>query len=111
MTRAAAIDRAHEHFDSGAFLIDLRRRVAIPSSSQEPERAAVLRCAGGSLPNDCFSDVLGLPTIWVPHFYAGCSPHAPDEHLLAPIAREGLGMMAGLFWDLGEPGVPRVELP
>jgi acetylornithine deacetylase/succinyl-diaminopimelate desuccinylase-like protein len=43
MSRAAAIDRAHEHFDSGAFLIDLRRRVAIPSSSQEPERAAVLR--------------------------------------------------------------------
>ena len=66
---------------------------------------------GGSLPNDCFSDVLGLPTIWVPHSYAGCSQHAPDEHLLAPIAREGLGMMAGLFWDLGEPGVPRVELP
>src|SRR5262245_53293141 len=43
MSRAAAIDRAHQYFDSGAFLIDLRRRVAIPSSSQEPERAAVLR--------------------------------------------------------------------
>ncbi len=64
---------------------------------------------GGSLPNDCFSDVLGLPTIWVPHSYAGCSQHAPDEHLLAPIAREGLGMMAGLFWDLGEGGIPRAE--
>ena len=44
---------------------------------------------------------------WIPHSYAGCSQHAPDEHLLAPIAREGLGAMAGLFWDLGEPGIPR----
>ena len=40
------------------------------------------------------------------HSYAGCSQHAPDEHLLAPIAREGLGIMAGLFWDLGEGDVP-----
>ena len=32
--------------------------------------------------------------------------HAPDEHMLAPIVREGLGAMAGLFWDLGEPGIP-----
>src|SRR6266852_563871 len=66
----------------------------------------ILPNTGGSLPNDSFSDVLGLKTIWVPHSYAGCSQHAPDEHLLAPIAREGLGAMAGLFWDLGEPGLP-----
>ena len=56
--------------------------------------------------NDTFADVLGLRTIWIPHSYAGCSQHAPDEHLLAPIAREGLGAMAGLFWDLGEPDIP-----
>jgi acetylornithine deacetylase/succinyl-diaminopimelate desuccinylase-like protein len=62
----------------------------------------VLPNLGGSLPNDIFADVLGLKTIWVPHSYAGCSQHAPDEHLLAPIAREGLGLIAGLFWDLGE---------
>src|ERR1700681_2672300 len=43
MSRAAAIARAHAHFDSGEFLVDLRRRVAIPSTSQEPERAGVLR--------------------------------------------------------------------
>ena len=43
MTRAAAIARAHAHFDSGEFLVDLRRRVAIPSTSQEPERAGALR--------------------------------------------------------------------
>src|SRR5262249_7752303 len=28
---------------------------------------AVLPNLGGSLPNDIFSDLLGLPTIWVPH--------------------------------------------
>ena len=65
---------------------------------------AVLPNLGGSLPNDVFADLLGLPTIWVPHSYPGCSQHAPDEHLLAPLAREGLAIMAGLFWDLGERG-------
>jgi len=68
---------------------------------------AVLPNLGGSLPNDIFADVLGLPTIWVPHSYAGCSQHAPNEHLLAPIARQGLEIMAGLFWDLGEDPVTR----
>jgi acetylornithine deacetylase/succinyl-diaminopimelate desuccinylase-like protein len=66
-------------------------------------KPTVLPNLGGSLPNDSFAEVLGLRTIWIPHSYAGCSQHAPDEHLLAPIAREGLGLMAGLFWDLGEP--------
>ncbi len=51
--------------------------------------------------------MLGLRTIWVPHSYGGCSQHAPDEHMLAPIVRQGLGMMAGLFWDLGERDIPR----
>jgi acetylornithine deacetylase/succinyl-diaminopimelate desuccinylase-like protein len=43
MTRAAAIARAHGYFDSGEFLVDLQRRVAIPSTSQEPDRAPALR--------------------------------------------------------------------
>src|SRR5947209_20264512 len=42
MDRSAAIDRASSYFDSGQFLADLARRVAIPSSSQEPERASEL---------------------------------------------------------------------
>ena len=62
----------------------------------------ILPNLGGSLPNDIFADVLQLKTIWLPHSYAGCSQHAPNEHMLAPIAREGLGIIAGLFWDLGE---------
>ena len=65
---------------------------------------AILPNLGGSLPNDVFAHVLGLPTVWVPHSYAACSQHAPNEHLLAPVAREALAIMAGLFWDLGEPG-------
>jgi acetylornithine deacetylase/succinyl-diaminopimelate desuccinylase-like protein len=67
----------------------------------------ILPNLGGSLPNDIFTDVLGLKTLWVPHSYAGCSQHAPNEHLLAPIAREGLALMAGLFWDLGDPDTPK----
>ena len=63
---------------------------------------ALLPNLGGSLPNDVFADILGLPTVWVPHSYPGCSQHAPDEHLLAPVARQALQIMAGLYWDLGE---------
>ena len=67
---------------------------------------AILPNLGGTLPNEIFSDILGLPTIWVPHSYPGCSQHAPNEHLLASVAKEGLQIMAGLFWDLGEGGIP-----
>ena len=45
-----------------------------------------------------FADVLGLPTLWLPHSHLGCRQHAPDEHLLAGVARQGLAVMAGLFW-------------
>jgi acetylornithine deacetylase/succinyl-diaminopimelate desuccinylase-like protein len=69
------------------------------TTGKEP---AVLPSLGGSLPNDVFADVLGLPTVWVPHSYAACSQHAPNEHMLAPVAREALRLMTGLFWDLGE---------
>ena len=63
----------------------------------------VLPNLGGALPNDCFAEVLGLPTVWVPHSYRGCCQHAPNEHTLPAILREGLLIMTGLFWDLGEP--------
>ncbi len=68
------------------------------------KRPALLPNLGGSLPNDAFSEILGLPTLWVPHSYPACSQHAPDEHLLGAPTREALGLMAGLFWDLGETG-------
>jgi len=62
---------------------------------------AILPNLGGSLPNDCFAQVLGLPTIWVPHSYPACSQHAPDEHLLADVAVEGVAIVAGLLVDIG----------
>ena len=68
---------------------------------------AILPNFGGSLPNDVFSEGLGLPTIWVPHSYPGCSQHAPNEHILLPVTEEALAIMAGLFWDLGE--MPRAR--
>ncbi len=63
---------------------------------------AVLPNFGGSLPNEVFCETLGLPTIWVPHSYPGCSQHAPDEHILLDVTEEALAIMAGLYWDLGE---------
>jgi acetylornithine deacetylase/succinyl-diaminopimelate desuccinylase-like protein len=63
--------------------------------------------AGGSLPNDSFAVTLGLPTIYIPHSYSGCSQHAPNEHALLPLVREGLEIAAGVFWDLGEQPWPR----
>jgi acetylornithine deacetylase/succinyl-diaminopimelate desuccinylase-like protein len=66
----------------------------------------ILPNLAGSLPNDSFTDILGLPTVWVPHSYRGCSQHAPNEHVLKPVCRDALRLMAGLFWDLGEGGTP-----
>jgi acetylornithine deacetylase/succinyl-diaminopimelate desuccinylase-like protein len=72
------------------------------------KKPAVLPNLGGSLPNDIFTDVLGLRTIWVPHSYAGCSQHAPNEHLPPELLREGLSVMTGLYWDLGAGDTPAV---
>jgi acetylornithine deacetylase/succinyl-diaminopimelate desuccinylase-like protein len=63
---------------------------------------AILPNLGGSLPNDIFATDLGLPTVWVPHSYPGCAQHAPNEHLPIAIAEEGLALMAGIYWDIGE---------
>jgi acetylornithine deacetylase/succinyl-diaminopimelate desuccinylase-like protein len=69
------------------------------SSNKKP---ALLPNLGGALPNDVFCDLLGLKTIWVPHSYPGCSQHAPNEHVPFALVREALGLMAGLYWDMGE---------
>ena len=68
------------------------------------KKPTLLPNLGGSLPNDVFSETLGLPTLWVPHSYPACSQHAPNEHILASVSRESLQLMAGLFWDLAEQG-------
>ncbi|MCK0150851.1 M20 family metallopeptidase [Marivita sp. S6314] len=66
----------------------------------------ILPNLAGSLPNEVFADILGLPTVWVPHSYRACSQHAPNEHLLKPVARDALRLMAGLFWDIGAGKTP-----
>tara|TARA_R110001583_G_scaffold195547_1_gene375877 strand:+ start:8419 stop:9816 length:1398 start_codon:yes stop_codon:yes gene_type:complete len=63
---------------------------------------AILPNLGGSLPNETFAYILGMPTVWIPHSYAACSQHAPNEHILKGLSREALQIMAGLFWDIGE---------
>lgn len=79
------------------------RRSLERSSNAAP---AVIPSMGGSICNDLFTDVLGLPALWVPHSYAGCSQHAPDEHVMVPLCRSALRTMAGLYWDVGAGDVP-----
>ena len=59
------------------------------------KKPALLPNLGGSLPDDCFTDTLGMPTVCVPHSCASCSQHAPNEHVLASLMREGLCIMTG----------------
>jgi acetylornithine deacetylase/succinyl-diaminopimelate desuccinylase-like protein len=73
------------------------------SSNVKP---AIVPQMGGSICNDVFTDILGIPTIWIPHSYASCSQHAPDEHILMPLARSAIELMAGLYWDIGEGNSP-----
>ncbi|MEM9465920.1 MAG: M20 family metallopeptidase [Actinomycetota bacterium] len=80
---------------------------AIASIARTADRpVAVLPNLGGSLPNDVFAETLGLPTIWVPHSYPGCSQHAPNEHVVVDTCRDALRIMTGLWWDLGAGSTP-----
>lgn len=77
-------------------------RFALSSLEQTAGAAPVLLPnLGGSLPNAAFTEILGLPTVWIPHSYPACAQHAPDEHLLGSLARDASALMTGLFWDLG----------
>jgi acetylornithine deacetylase/succinyl-diaminopimelate desuccinylase-like protein len=109
-----------EHLDAHGFpMVEVEVGATMPPTRTSPDdpwvhwalasvertiksEPALLPNLGGTIPNDAFADELGLCTIWVPHSYPACAQHAPNEHLLAPVAREALRIMAGLFWDLGE---------
>ena len=113
-------EHVRRHFDAHGFeMVTVAVSAAAPATRLSPDepwvrwavasieqttgkRVAVLPNLGGTLPNEVFAHTLGLPTVWVPHSYPACNQHAPDEHLLAPVVREALQLMAGLFWDLGE---------
>ena len=66
----------------------------------------VIPNSSGGLPGDVFVDHLGVPLVWIPHSYNGCKQHGPDEHFLKGPAREGIAAFAGIWWDLGEKGLP-----
>jgi len=67
------------------------------------ERPAVLPNSGGSICNEVFQDALNVPFVWLPLSYAGCSQHAPNEHILWSLTREGMELVTGVYWDLGGP--------
>ena len=109
-----------EHLDDAGFpMVEVEVTEAMPATRLMPDHpwvhwttqsikrttgkdTVVLPNLGGTLPNDVFADLLRMPTVWIPHSYPGCSQHAPNEHLLAPVAREALAIMTGVFWDLGD---------
>ncbi len=62
----------------------------------------VIPTNSASGPSELFKAELGVPVMWIPHSYGGCGQHGPDEHGLGALFRDGLGLMAGVFWDLGE---------
>jgi acetylornithine deacetylase/succinyl-diaminopimelate desuccinylase-like protein len=113
-----AIKRHLERQGLGMVKVDSGRDKAFVATRLDPEhpwakfaaasvsrstnaKPAVLPNLGGALPNEVFADTLGQPTIWVPHSYPGCSQHAPNEHVPITLVRQALGLMAGLYWDLG----------
>jgi acetylornithine deacetylase/succinyl-diaminopimelate desuccinylase-like protein len=78
------------------------RFVAASLQRSANAKPAIIPQTGGSICNDIFTDVLGIPTIWIPHSYASCSQHAANEHILLPLTRSAAALMAGLYWDIGE---------
>ena len=80
---------------------------SLERSTQSPPH--ILPNLAGSLPNHCFSDILNLPTIWIPHSYRGCAQHAPNEHMPIALLHQAFLAMVGLYWDLGETKGPRSE--
>ena len=66
------------------------------------DKIHVIPNLAGSLPNNCFTDILNIPTIWIPHSYKECSQHAPNEHLPINLLRDALLLMTNLYWNLGK---------
>jgi acetylornithine deacetylase/succinyl-diaminopimelate desuccinylase-like protein len=65
------------------------------------KKVQIVPNGGGGLPGDMFVEFVGVPLVWIPLSYNGCKQHGPNEHFLAPAAREGLLGYTGLWWDLG----------
>ncbi len=124
----AIIPALRRHFDAKGFaevqIIPVMERDMFGAARTDPDNPWVAMVAGsmqrtagrapnivpnssGSNPSDMFLEELNMPVIWIPNSYAGCNQHGPDEHALAPLLREGLGLMAGIWWDIGAGHAPR----
>ena len=55
------------------------------------KKPAMLPNLGGSLPNDIFTDVLGLRTVWVPHSYPAARSTRPTSTCRRRAARGARG--------------------
>lgn len=99
-------------------VVEVTERDWFPPSRTDPEDPWVQRVArsmrkttgrspnivpniGASGPSEFFKEVLGTPIMWIPMSYGGCGQHGPNEHGLGSLFRDGLGLMAGVFWDFG----------
>ena len=99
-------------------IVPVTEREMFPPSRTDPDHPWVQRIArsmtetvgrapnivpGGSAsgPSEYFKQTLGVPVMWIPHSYGGCGQHGPNEHGLGSLFRDGLGIMAGIWWDIG----------
>ncbi len=62
----------------------------------------VVSCSGGSNVTGIIQAELGMPFAWLPMSYLACSQHAPNEHILRPLMRDGLDLITGVYWEMGE---------
>lgn len=123
---AAFVPALRRHLDAAGFpeVAIENAAVRMPASRTDPahpwvgfaadsiartlaRRPQVIPNASGGLPGHVFVNHLGVPLLWIPHSYNGCRQHGPDEHALPELFREGIAMMAGLWWDLGAGATPR----
>ncbi len=65
-------------------------------------KCGVVPCSGGSNVTGTIGSELGMPFAWLPMSYLACSQHAPNEHILKPLMREGLALITGVYWEMGE---------
>ncbi|MDH4181808.1 MAG: M20 peptidase family dipeptidase, partial [Betaproteobacteria bacterium] len=96
MTRDAALAAARAHFDSGAFLADLARRVACRTESQDP--------ASGPALTSYLADEIG-PSLATLGFTFAIHPN-PDAHFFGPFLvgqrHEGDGLPTVLVYGHGD---------
>ncbi|HEY8610233.1 MAG TPA: M20/M25/M40 family metallo-hydrolase [Roseomonas sp.] len=125
---AGIVPALRRHLDARGLeqvqVIPVAERDSFPAGRTDPDdpwvvsiAASLARTAGhapnmvhnssGGNPTEVFLTGLGTPVIWIPNGYAGSNQHAPDEHGLPAMLRDGLRLMAGVWWDLGSASAPQ----